>query len=297
MSTHKTYPVALVALQGVLGLVALGLWSIEAAWVPIVAQTVIFMTGPMLVRIDMKTPAPRTWRMQALETAARFAIIASLLPLGQSGATAIVGYLFNFSLMYATTMLSLNQFVVRPYHWLRYDNRLHTGFLAVMVSAIILELGLAAHLKGVGLWLLSAAMLALLVAWRHALWCNASKEIGPEQHAYVWPALAKRSSSKFFWHTLYLYSLQYPATLAPALAAMELPVLLSFFELDMEATLFEGNVLHDFSENVKAAINEKEPRATFIWQLYPPADAAGYIGRIEEFVANAQTESVELPAL
>ena len=262
----------------------------------------IFALGPLCVFLDLWLPLQTTKKRHHAETALRVAVLLALYSLilpGTAVAAAsagMVGHLVNFAVLYAAVALGLHKFVIRPVHWLRYDNRFHTGFLTAMVGAIVLELGIVAPLKGLGVWALAALVVGLQVGWRHALWYNASQEMQPAQHADVWPALAKNNDPAHFWLHLYRYTLQHDHGMpAAALGVLSLPTLLGYFTHGVVD--LSKNKNHDFEENVKLAINQKEPRATFVWQLYPAAEAAGYIARIEEFVASAQTESMELPDL
>lgn len=268
------------------------------------AHALIFFLGPIFVFLDMLRPMKQTRKKHHLETSLRVGILAliysTVLPgiATANGSLGIVGHLFNFTAMYFSVVLGLHKFAIRPDHWLRYDNRFHTGFIAAMVSSIVLELGLLMTTKGLGLWSVAAMCIGMQLAWRHALWYNASQKMSPAQHADVWPSLAQNNEPALFWNQLYRYSLKYSYAMPmTALSQLSLVTLLGYFKYGTVHLNDSGNYQHTFEECVKKAINEKEPRATFIWQLYPAIEAAAYITRIEEFVANAKTESFELPAL
>ena len=272
------------------------------SYLGVLAHTLLFFLGPIFIFLDVRRPMHKTRVAHHRETVMRISAIAlvysSVLP-GVAvfpGTLSIVGHLFNFSALYFAVVLGLHSFCIRPDHWLRYDNRFHTGFITAMVSSIALEL--FASTKGLGLWSVAALCIGQQVAWRHALWYNASKKMSPAQHADVWPALAENNDGSLFWGNLYKYSLQCSEGMpSAALTQLTLPTLLGYFKYGPLDVSESGNYQHTFEESVKAAINKKEPRATFIWQLYPALEAASYISRIEEFVINAKTESFELPAL
>lgn len=262
----------------------------------------IFALGPLCIFVDLWMPLQATRQRHHAETALRVAILALLYSLILPGTAVLsaspgmIGHLINFAVIYAAVALGLHNFVIRPAHVLRYDNRFHTGFLTAMVGAIVLELGIIPPLKGLGVWVLAVLVIALQIGWRHALWYNASQVMSSGQHADVWPALAKNNEPAHFWLQLHKYTLQHGHGMpAAALDVLSLPTLLGYFTYGVVELTDKKN--HDFEENVKLAINTKEPRATFVWQLYPAVEAAGYIARIEEFVASAQTESMELPEL
>lgn len=265
---------------------------------------VIFMLGPILVLFDMFKTMQPTRHKHHLETAFRVTLLLLLYSTILPGVAApetkssILGYLFNFVAMYFSVVLGLHKFVIRPNHWLRYDNRFHIAFLTILVATVLVELGLFPGTKGLGLWEMAFLTTGLQIAWRHALWYNASQEMAPSQHADVWPTMAKNIEAPQFWANLYKYTLQYPSGMpGHALGALSLPMLLGYFSQDTAQYSNTERQNHDFEENVKSAINALEPRATFIWQLYPAREAAELVARVDEFVAAAQTESLELPAL
>lgn len=269
------------------------------------SHALIFIVGPVFILSDLILPMQKTRRRHHLNTALRVGIIAlayaTTLTSISSPSTALnmLGYLLNFVAMYFVGFFSLYDLAIKPTHWLRYDNRLHTIFLAAMVAAIVLELGLVAPIKSLGMWALAAMTISVLLAWRYALWYNAGDNMSPAQHADVWPMLAKYREPQQFWNQLELYLFK-NATLIPIapLTTLTLPTLLGYFELEKPEPLI-GTFTYQriLDECVKAAINTKEPRAAFIWQLYSAKEAAGYIKRIDEFVVNGQMESIELPTL
>lgn len=265
----------------------------------------IFLVGPVLVVLDrFRQNAPHLWQHHT-ETALRVATLAGLYALTPSTVGSMMGNVANFFAIYMGASLGLQNFLVRPSHILRHDNKAHTGFLAVLVLGVVGEIAFKSVQVGVGTTLLALTMVVVLVGWRHALWYNAHRELSPGQHAAVWPAHAARvGGGQPFWKDAKVYLAQYPAM--PVLNTLSVPVLLSFFTATSDTGIarnpfsaFEGGDTSPspLAEDIKTAINAKEPRAVFVWQLYPEKEAAIAIGQIEEFAARAEQESFELPAL
>ncbi len=263
----------------------------------------IFLAGPVLLVMDRFRNNPQHLWQHHTETGLRVATLIGFYCLLPSTAVSMMGYLWNFFALYMGAWSGLQNFIVRPNHWLRHDNKAHTGFLAVLVVGIVGELAFKSVQVGIGTSFLALMTVIVLVAWRHALWYNVHRELSPAQHAAVWPAHALRvGMERTFWQDVQKYASLYSPV--PLLNTLSVPVLLSFFATDSvlrsaidpfaSGDKDSGSPL---AEDIKTAINAKEPRAVFVWQLYPEKEAAIAIGQIEEFAANAEQESFELPAL
>lgn len=262
----------------------------------------IFLAGPILLVMDRFRNNPQYLWQHHTETALRVATLVGLYVSLPSTTVSMMGYVWNFFALYMCAWSGLQNFIVRPNHWLRHDNKAHTAFLAVMVLGIVGEIAFKSVHTGIGTTFLATMTLAVLIGWRHALWYNAHRELSPAQHAAVWPAHALRvGAERTFWQDVQKYASLYPPV--PLLNTLSVPVLLSFFATD--SVLFVGDPFvsgdkdsgSPLAEDIKTAINAKEPRAVFVWQLYPAKEAAIAIGQIEEFAARAEQESFELPAL
>ena len=295
-ATIRVIGFILLALAALFGLFAWSQPEVDRTTFSLHAS--IFLVGPVLVVLDRyMLPAQTLWQHHSV-TALRIVVLLGIYALVPTTINSMTGYLWNFFCVYLTVWFALMQFSVKPLHWLRYDNRANTAFIAAIVVSLGLEIGFRPVQKGLGSWLLAGLLIAMLLAWRHALWYYVNTQLSPKQHRYVWPALATRRTPAFFWRDIYYYITDYPG-LDPVLSTLDLPVLLNFFTLEQSFfmdPLVENNV-HDFRECVKAQINEKEPRAVFIWHLYPEAEAARFIEAIDTHVQASQTEAMELPDL
>lgn len=270
---------------------------------PTALHGAIFLVGPILVALDrFRSNAPRLWQHHA-ETGLRLLTLVGLYSAMPPTVASMMGYVWNFFALYLCACLGLQNFLIRPNHILRHDNKAHTAFLAVLVLGIVGEIAFKSVHAGVGTSFLALMTALVLVGWRHALWYNVHRELSAGQHVHVWPAHAKRTNAEVpFWQDVKRYVVRYPAL--PLLQTLSVPVLLSFFAADPEARELGDPFASKprasgppLAEDIKATINDKEPRAVFVWQLYPEKEAAIAIGQIEKFAARAEQESFELPAL
>lgn len=279
---------------------------------PWALHMLMLLVGPLLSMLDKKVAPEKTLLGHHLITGARLLLLVGFCALLPPGFQSFGGLMFTFYAAYLTALLNVQDFLIKPEHWLRYDHIGNTSFLTVSVLGIVMEIGLAPWARSTGVWFLCLFVLGVTMAWRHALWYHVPKDrdVAPHQHDYIWPTLAARTDSGTFWVRVFPYFLLYPQSQRHVLASLPLPVLLSFFKpvpvlstqgataSPVHQNLMPPNMYKLFIEEVKAAINQKEPRAAFVWHLYEPSEAVLWIAKIDEFAARAKdSDALDLPPL
>lgn len=262
-----------------------------------VLYTVALFLGSCLVCTASVSPMAATRQEHHITTGVQCAAMVLLGVIVQGLALDLFAYKLSLVFMHFW-MMCLSEDNDRT------SSRTSHAITYFMIAETIVLLSLSYFDKPVSAWALTLMFVATLAWWRHSLWHSiGSQPLSNGQHSDYWPQLFAENTPSVFWKTLRnyvgLYPIQNtPANIMAAVSHVDLCELLEFLKTNA-FNQFDVQTPDDrIAHAVKLRINQMEPRAQYVWELFGESHtraAAEAIANLD--VPKDKGIALELPCL